>query len=345
MKRVAIRLDAGKSIGSGHLMRCMSLAERLQSEYGIEVVFICRNELHIETGFETVCLGREYAAEEGGYYFPSICDELDDIKRVLHERQIDCLIVDHYGAGDDYFEEIRDSVSCLISIDDSTRRHIPVDMIINGNIYGKEADYGSVPVQLLGGEYTLLRSEFMDIPKRVLRTQLKIVYITSGGADPLHFCENIAQVVKTEMPDIELHIIVGSDFEPGYVDRLKGYKAVLHENADMKECMVEADLFISSAGSTLYELAVTGTPSISYILAEDQIKVAEKMWEENCSVEGGRYSEFRSQELADSIRRVSDFEIRKKMSDRGRKMIQSQGALNVVRQIAILLNIKRQGIR
>lgn len=342
MKRVAIRLDAGRSIGSGHLMRCMSLAERLQSQYGIEVVFICRNELHTETGFEVVCLGREYATEEGGYHFPSICDELDDIKRVLHARQVDCLIVDHYGAGDDYFEEIRDSVSCLICIDDSTRRHIPVDMIINGNIYGGEADYGSVPVQLLGGEYTLLRSEFMDIPKRVLRTQLKMIYITSGGADPLHFCENIAQVVKTEMPDVELHIIVGSDFEPDYVDGLRKYKAVLHENADMKECMMEADLFISSAGSTLYELAVTGTPSISYILAEDQIKVAEKMWGENCSIEGGRYSEFQSQELIDSIQRVSDFQIRKKMSDRARKTIQSQGASNAARQIAILLNTKRQ---
>lgn len=335
-------MDAGKSIGSGHLMRCMSLAEKLHSEYGIEVVFICRNKLHIGTEFESVYLDREYATEKDGYHFPSICDELDDIKRVLHERQIDCLIVDHYGAGDDYFEKIRDSVSCLIGIDDSVRRHIPVDMIINGNIYGLEADYGSVPIQLLGGEYTLLRPEFMDIPERLLMAQLKIVYITSGGADPLRFCEKIVRVVKAEVRDVELHIIIGSDFEQDYVDELRKYKAVLHENADMKECMMKADLFISSAGSTLYELAVTGTPSISYILAEDQIKIAEKMWEENCSIKGGRYTEFQPHELIASIRQMSDFQIRKKLSDRGRRLVQNRGTSNVARQIANLLNTKRR---
>lgn len=335
-------MDAGKSIGSGHLMRCMSLAEKLHSEYGIEVVFICRNKLHIGTEFESVYLDREYATEKDGYHFPSICDELDDIKRVLHERQIDCLIVDHYGAGDDYFEKIRDSVSCLIGIDDSVRRHIPVDMIINGNIYGLEADYGSVPIQLLGGEYTLLRPDFMDIPERLLMAQLKIVYITSGGADPLRFCEKIVRVVKAEVRDVELHIIIGSDFEQDYVDELRKYKAVLHENADMKECMMKADLFISSAGSTLYELAVTGTPSISYILAEDQIKIAEKMWEENCSIKGGRYTEFQPHELIASIRQMSDFQIRKKLSDRGRRLVQNRGTSNVARQIANLLNTKRR---
>lgn len=338
MKRVAIRLDAGRLIGSGHLMRCISLAEILQIEYGIEVIFICRNKLHVEIVFEVVYLCKDYVTSGCTYEFPSICDELEDIKNVLSERCINCLIVDHYGAGDEYFEQIRDSVSCLICIDDSIKRYIPVDMIINGNIYGIQADYGSVPIQLLGREYTLLRSEFMNIPRRKIRKKLKKIYITSGGADPLRFCESIAQVIRAEMAEIELHIIVGSDFDSHYYTvGLKKYTALLHENANMKECMLDADLFVSSAGSTLYELAVTGTPSISYILADDQIKIAEKMWKENCSIEGGDFSEFQPQKMVDVLQRVCDFELRKEMSAKAQRTVHGLGAVNVARQIASII--------
>lgn len=338
MKKVAIRLDAGKSIGLGHLMRCIALAEVLQKQCDVVVIFICRNKLRMKIRFNVIYLNREYVTDINNYDFPSICDELDEIKGILWDRKIDCLIVDHYGAEDEYYEQLRDCVPLLVCIDDGKERHIPVDVMINGNVYAEEADYTPVAVQLLGGKYTLLKSEFANLPKRSLNKAVQDVYITSGGADPIQFCEKIVAALQEMHLNIETHVIVGVDFEPEYVRKLAEYHVKLHQNADMKKCMLEADLFISAAGSTLYELAVTGTPSLSYILADDQLMVGEKMWEKNCSMRGGRFSEFEPQKFFALISQLLDYDIRRIMSKRAQKVIQYDGAMNVAKEIGKLLS-------
>lgn len=338
MKRIAIRLDAGKSIGIGHLMRCMALAEGLQREEDVSVFFICRNRISIEEPYQVVYLDIPYPMAEGGYAVPSIRDEIEELAKVLSEYRIDCLIVDHYGADDNYFQCIRGAVPCLVCIDDSVNRYIPADIMINGNIYGTEAEYGSVPVQLLGGKYTLLRREFTGLSGRRLRQQIEDVYITSGGSDPLRFCERIAAALREKFDNIRIHVIAGAGFERDYVQDLKDTGVTVHTDANMLQCMQDADLFISGAGSTLYELAVTGTPSISYILADNQIRIAERMWKENCSAAGGGWEEFNSERLSAIFHNISDYETRRRMSERAQKTIHSDGALYAAAQIVSFLN-------
>ena len=133
----------------------------------------------------------------------------------------------------------------------------------------------------------MLRREFTGLSGRRLRQQIEDVYITSGGSDPLRFCERIA--------------------------------AALREKFDN-------------------ELAVTGTPSISYILADNQIRIAERMWKENCSAAGGRWEEFDSERLSAIFHNISDYETRRRMSERAQKTIHSDGALYAAAQIVSFLN-------
>lgn len=338
MKTIAIRLDVGKSIGIGHLMRCMALAEALQCEAKISVKFICRNKIPFVEEFEIVYLDKAYRTDKKEYTVPSIYDETEELREIIKTHQIDCLIVDHYGAGDDYFANIRAFVPWLICVEDGIKRSMPVDMIINGNIYGTDADYGTVPVQLLGGEYTLLRKEFTHLPQRVLREEIQDVYITSGGSDPLQFCKCIMETLMRNIAGIKIHVIAGSDFEESYIAELTEYDVIVHKKANMLECMQEADLFISSAGSTLYELAVTGTPSISYILVDNQIRVAKRMWEEGCSMSGGIFDEFSPEKLIAIYNQIADYKVRQGMSEKAQRTIHSDGAANAARQIISLID-------
>lgn len=342
MKKIAIRLDAGESIGFGHLVRCMALAENLRREAEVSIFFICRNKIQLGGNYEVVYLNKPYCTEKGEYIVPSISDEIDELRQIINAYEIDCLILDHYGAGDNYFKRVREFVPCLICIEDSVKRFIPVDMIINGNIYGMESDYGSIPVQLLGGKYTLLRKEFTNLPKRILREKIQDIYITSGGSDPLQFCKSIIEALQRIVVGVKIHVIAGSGFEKNYIIELKKYDVIVHTKVNMLECMQSADLFIASAGSTLYELAVTGTPSISYILADNQIRIAKRMWEENCSMPGGRIEEFDPVKLEKTFQMISDFETRQKMSEKAQKTINSNGAVNAARQIVALIYGKKE---
>lgn len=340
MKQIVIRLDTGPSIGLGHLMRCLSLAERLTEEHLASVSFLCRNRLPQEIPYEVRYLKQGAIALAEGYQVSGIEDEVEEMKQVLRDCHIDCLIVDHYGAGDGYFEALREHVSCLVCIDDGMKRTIPADIVVNGNLYGAKADYGAVPVQLLGGTYTLLRKEFQNLPVRNIRSRMQTVYLTSGGSDPLQFCEKILQAAGGHFPELSFHVIAGSDFEPEYTAALEKYTAVVHKNADMRECMLDADLFITGGGSTLYELAATGTPSISYILAEDQRRVAEEMWKRDCSVRGGCFAEFQEEKLFAAIEGLKEPGLRQNMSRAGQKTVRGQGAKQAAKRIMEVVNAK-----
>lgn len=338
---IAIRLDAGPSIGMGHLVRCMSLAEALQKNGSVSVCLICRFKLPWEPNCQVIYLDRDCQNNGADYQVPDIEDEIDLLKSILMQKQIDCLIVDHYGAGDTYFQQLRSSIPFLICIDDSMKRQIPVDLILNGNLYGTKAYYSSIPRQLLGGNYTLLRSEFQNLPEKKINNQLKHIYITSGGADPLEFCQTMVRAIRQFDSDIHIHVIVGPNFQKEYIKALSADPVLLHKNADMLECMLDADLFITGGGSTLYELAASGTPSISYILAENQIKVAETMWSRTCSFRGGWFSEFQPQGLITAIEKLKNPNLRQRISRAGRKAVSSAGAKHAAQKIMELL--EREG--
>lgn len=336
MVTIGIRLDAGKAIGLGHLMRCLSLAEAFSKYKDIRIYFLCRNKIQVKLDYEVVYLNKEYKTKEGSYDFPKIDDELDEMEDLIKKYYIDCLIVDHYGATDSYFQNIRKNVKKLVCIDDGMKREIPVDVIVNGNVYGKDAVYSGGAVLLLGGRYTLLRREFQNPFKKQIKSKVEDVYITSGGADPLRFCDTIMQSIFEE--HIKIHIIAGCDFEEGYISDLEKKGAIIHKNAQMVKCMQEADLFITGAGSTLYELAVCGVPSVSFILAEDQELVGNYLWNIGTSVSGGLFSEFDGRLFLDQFKNISDdYILRKNMALTGKRTISSKGAENVVKEFMKIL--------
>lgn len=334
MIRIAVRLDAGKSIGSGHLIRCGALAGALERLGTCSVCFICRNRLNDEAGRPVLYIGMEYEAEGDTYDFPSIIDEAAQIERILLNNKIDCLIVDHYGAGADYFRALYGKVKYLVCVDDGMGRDVAADAVINGNIYGAGADYPGVPLQLLGGSYTLLRPEFGCTAEKKIHTHVRKIYITSGGADPFGFCRVIGTALADAFEGIELHVIIGSDFSEKYAAGLAAGPFILHKNADMRQCMEDADCFVSAAGSTLYELAACGVPSISFVLADDQKLVAECLDEAGTTLVCGDFGKYDQNRFLKLCRELFfDKKLRSQMSLSGQNKICAGGADHAARQL------------
>ena len=267
MATIAFRLDAGPSIGSGHLIRCTALAEALK-RLGHCILFLCRNKLSYEPLFPVVYFAPPLQNSlDNHYHVQDITDELPELCRVLTEEQVDCIIVDHYGATETYFLRLKEEACLVAAIDDMKPHSFPVDVVINGNIYAERWSYPEAKCELLGSQYVLLRKEFQMNDAKTIHPSVKHIYITSGGADPLGFClatlHWLSGICEAET---EIFVIVGPDFAHSYVKELENclIKPVLCYHADMRACMDDADLFITSAGSTLYELAACGVPNLSH---------------------------------------------------------------------------------
>ncbi len=334
MKKIAFRLDTGKSIGSGHLIRCMALADELSIQSDCSILFICRNQLQETLPYPVIYIKAPYITNDKIYEFPSIIDEIDELSGILRNENIDCLIVDHYGADDDYFQQLKKIVPYLVCMDDGLERHVQADIVINGNVFGEDASYEGVPLKLTGCSYLLLRSMFQTAAVRKNHDQVKEVYITSGGADPLQFCYRISKELAEHFPGIHLHVIAGWSFSETYIMKLQKQNLAIHRNADMRECMINADFFISSAGSTLYELAFCGVPSICYVLAKDQKLVAEYMSLKGITYSGGNFDSFQGQAFCHLCEKLfSDKKTRAQMSKYGQTMIDGLGARRTAEKI------------
>lgn len=330
MASIAIRLDAGPSIGSGHLIRCTALAEELR-KYGHKVCFLCRNQLSQSIGFPVYYFDRTYSMQECAQYrFPPITDELPALGLVLKSKTIECIIVDHYGATEEYFHALMGMGIAVVAVDDMCVHKFPVDVVINGNIYAEDLFYEGAAHALLGPEYLLLRKEFQNVPPKKISAEVSNLYITSGGADPLHFCEVMMQsIISLDIKNIQTNLIVGPDFEAGYVQRLENLfpNTLFIFHADMRQCMEAADLFITAAGSTLYELAACGTPNISCILAEDQRRIGSAMQKNNYTCCLGRFKDISQEKIGLSLAMfLNSYAYRKTMSEQAQCIFSGTGA-------------------
>lgn len=223
---ILFRADGNPWIGTGHIIRCLSLADALR-EQGREIVFVTAEphfQRHIETcGYFCTVLGTAYDHME---------EELSVFLPLLERDRPELVILDSYFVTPRYMEAIK-KVSKLFYIDDLNTFDYPADIVVNYNIYGPELSYRQNKAYFLGPQYALLRKEFRGLKKRIVQKQVKNVLISTGGTDQYHValrcveylrehppCENVVfhlilgamnqdveelEIIATELPFIELH--------------------------------------------------------------------------------------------------------------------------------------------
>lgn len=283
---VLFRADGNSIIGSGHVMRCLSIA-REASKFD-DVLF-----LSADCNFEEAIRDVGISFRSFNTRYDQLEEELPQIKTLLEENRPTSIFIDSYFVTEYYLTEIRNvcrKVSCkLVYIDDLLSFAYPCDYLINYNIYGLDSEgaYKQLyekkvcPQFLLGPTYAPLRNEFRDVPLRLVNSSVENILVSTGGADSEHIALRLAEEINKAGSKYLFHFVIGSknnDFGKikNIIEHSEKNNVVLHRDVkNMAELMSKCDIAISAAGSTLYELCATQTPTITYVLADNQIPGAE----------------------------------------------------------------------
>lgn len=273
MKKYLIRVDSNGLIGTGHLMRCLAIAKELALK--CDVVFVLADHSGIElikkAGFSYRCLGSRWDNMEG---------ELVEITKVIQEEKADIFFVDSYQVTERYLRSIKRNVR-IAYMDDLHEFVYPCDIVINYNVYAQDCDYkkmyeGTGARLLLGCRYAPLRKEFSEVPEKEIKDKVSNILVLTGGTDIYHFALNYAQKIAMceEWNQTAFHIVCGKyNHDVGQLHQLEkenGHIHVYEGISDMDKYMCRADIAISAGGTTLYELAACGVPTIAYSLADNQ---------------------------------------------------------------------------
>ena len=306
MYLVFIRADASSLIGSGHVMRCLTLAQRLRKEENAKVVFIMRRlsgnliDLVRKQGFDVLVLppaDQEYELDGYGLWLtvPMDVDAQQTIELLQHYLQehgcdvVDRLIVDSYALDEQWELMLRPYCREIMVIDDLANRRHDCDILLDQNFYlNKDARYvGLVPEHckmLLGPEYAVLREEFYEAKKHLRKRDgnIKNILVFYGGSDLTNETEKAIKALvqlHDEGYSFTADIITGlSNSRRGKIEKICSKYHFLHyycQVSNMAEFMNKADLMLGAGGSTTWERLYMELPALVTAVAKNQIQGCE----------------------------------------------------------------------
>lgn len=343
--RIVIRADASPALGMGHVTRCLALAQQLRA-HGSLVEFVCRDSA-----------GTMLSTIESSHGFrvnrlpPGVVAWQDDLRSTLGlaccDARPDWIIVDHYLLDSKWEEGAKESCGQLLVIDDIADRHHDSDLLLDQNLHStpEERYLNRVPQRcrmLLGPRFALLRSEFHPWRgwRRNISPRATRVLVTLGGGD----AEGITSIVLSGLVQIadfpmEIHVLAGADHPRGtqlqaFATQLGSagrHKIVFELYSDrMPDLMAWADFAVTGGGSTAWELAFMGLPSLMVTLSEDQRPNVAAFAASNLSVDLGDSSGLEPAQIAaQAVQLAVDTERRGDMSRRLQKLVDGQGAERV----------------
>lgn len=293
---IVFRTDASSIIGTGHIMRCLCLADELHKR-GANIVFICRPEkgnlieFIEQRGYQAIAIDQHSSGEEKAGDFDWQEDARQSIQFLeQNSLQPDWLIVDHYRLDYKWEKAIQAFSSRIMVIDDLANRHHDADLLLDQNFYQDMQDRykGLIPSganSLLGPSYALLRPEFLEERQRLKKRDGKVkrILLCFGGSDSSTEILKVLKALKLmSLPEnIRLDVIAG--INSSQKDEIARQLAVFPQGHfyswvnNMAELMANADLYIGAAGTSCWERSCLGLPSIVIALAENQIKACMDM--------------------------------------------------------------------
>jgi UDP-2,4-diacetamido-2,4,6-trideoxy-beta-L-altropyranose hydrolase len=302
--KIVIRTDASIKIGSGHVMRCLTLAVELKKN-GSDITFISRahegnlNGLISDKGMKVVELSApdsrsvpvgnggsdDYAEWLGVTQEQDACESINALSKIIP----DWLIVDHYGLDEAWETVLRTHVKNIMVIDDLANRPHECDLILDQNWFeNKESRYnGLVPVgctQLFGPEYALLRPEFTEARKKLKprKGDVKRIFVFFGGSDPHNLTVMTLRALSApELANLKVDIVIGEnnphheELKKITASRASTYLYVQVD--DMAAVMAKADLVIGSGGMNTWERMCLSIPSMVISFAKNQVIILQDL--------------------------------------------------------------------
>lgn len=298
--KIVFRADSSIHIGSGHIMRCLVLASMLK-EQGHQVSFASRpqqgdlvdfvrnkgfevKELVVPTSWITPKNSADYAA------WLQVPWQVDLDSFVAEFNHVDLVVVDHYGITADWEEHCKTHLQCKVfAIDDLLRPH-NADMILDQTLFRtpSEYDYSELETTLLTGcDFALLNPNFVKYRRHAIQSSLykskPHVLVSMGGIDQPNATLEVLHELSTITDDRPLVTALLSQKAPNYQSvkqfctQNSGWIKHIDFVENMAELMVQHHIAIGAPGTTSWERACLGLPSIIIPLADNQKMVTEQL--------------------------------------------------------------------
>lgn len=329
---VAFRVDASLTIGAGHVMRCLTLANSLR-EYGVKSFFICRAHpehmaekinaeghkvlllpvLHIAEMKIGQCAQGKYASWLGATLIEDANETIQHLKNIKPKW----MIIDHFAVSSDWEHKVKKEINLKIMVIDglANRKH-ECDLLLDQtySVQGEERWKNLIPKEcklLVGPKHAIFRPEFIEAHRHLRRRNGKVkrILIAFGGVDvPNATSITLDALCELNNEEVTIDVIIGLA-NPHRKNLIKKYSNIenvcIYVNpANIAELMTAADLAIGGGGTMMWERCLLKLPTLIISIAENQVQLAKSLHSINAAVYIGDITVTTSKSIKDSINKL-----------------------------------------
>lgn len=302
---IVIRTDASVLIGSGHVMRCLVLAQELHQQ-GHNVRFACRRQpghsidFILAKGFKVLELiepDSELIPKNTADYaaWLQVSWNVDASSFINETVSADLVIVDHYSINKDWQRRIRDHLGCKIFVIDDLVREHDADIILDQTLLRTPQEYqlaNATSQLLMGCDFALLNPIFSRYREKALDltafSSIVNILVTMGGIDQPNATLSVLRALSLSPQNIKVTVLLGNK-APHY-QHVKSFCEdcawITHIDFvdNMAHLMLQHDIAIGAPGSTTWERACLGIPSVIIPIAENQLTISQRMVAANAAI-------------------------------------------------------------
>lgn len=357
-KKLLLRFDADDRIGTGHLVRCRSLAREARRQ-GFEAIFAVKllhksvERMLREDREEYITIPLTLPWSEEAAHLARI--GADEIGCAIFDISTIYAFKDLPGVSD-YFNSIRRHWSVIL-----------LDGMWNNSLAGKvdaEFDIVVAPyvgaralaqrkarscLQLTGPRYFVAGSEYESVvqDRREIRDSADKLLVSFGGSDPNSVTSKVLDALSMITDRVlDVRVVAGLVFNPDLTSQLERKARAMRHNCEviqsphsLNEHMFWCDVAVSGSGLTKYELALTGTPSLQISMDEEHARVNKPFAETGASQHLGIWHDLSVEYIRHAIvGLMKDKRRRERMRDVGQHMVDTRGAMRIIEEVRRLLN-------
>lgn len=330
-----IRADASSYIGTGHVMRCLALAEPWLAA-GSKVI-LAAQQMPEAVGKRALDAGITPYSIQGE---PGGIEDAQETAALIGRHPGAWLVVDGYQFGEPYQEIIKQSGAKMLVVDDfGGPANYPADFVLNQNLGATKAWYPQKAKStrlLLGTRYVQLRGEFLqqDTAERDPEQKPASILVTLGGSDPDNVTMKVITALQT-LSDVEATVVIGGS-NPHWeelqacVGKESKNIRLIRNASNMPELMAQADLAIAAGGTTAWELAYCGVPMMTIVLADNQKSNGKQLSAAGVSINLGWHEDLTAEGMATQIKAlVADHAQRQEMAENAWELVDGLGSMRV----------------
>ncbi len=321
-RKILFRVDGGNipHIGTGHLVRCLLLAQKLAAKKDVDILFVMKNYEETvrkvrEEGFKVCTISPDK-------------NELDFLIGCIKKFQPETVVVDKLHNGIEYMQKIKDTGVILVTLDDLGKGNRYADIVINAIFDKGDTCYK-------GLNYLILPEKVVN--KRKINKKCKCVLLSFGGYDYLNLTLKVMKALSKLDKAIKIVVAVGGSYERKeqlnhfLLKESKRKYVVFYDSPNFNSLLAQCDLAVVSGGLTLFQAVSMGKPSIVLCQYKHQLRTALKLEKKDALINlgmGDQASETAIEKAVKSL--VGNYEKRLKMNQKGRSLIDGKGLTRVV---------------